>query len=427
MWFGHGTTARVGIKLYGEGGSSDSIRLMDPWQEIKLFSRGSVNSFVLYLPVYLGQLHKIRVWHDNSGKGPSWYLYQVVVKDLSNDEKWHFVANRWLAVEMFDGEIDIEVNATPDDELNTFKSICQWRAVTNFADRHLFLSLFTRPPQSPFTRCQRLTCMLSIILVSMVTNAMFYQVQEMSDPNSFQIGPLELSLRQTVIGLQSGLISLPASIFTVMIFRNIKRRTLQGNSKENDSLKRKEKSSQGFLPPWFAVIGWLVCLTASMFSGAATILYSIQWGADTSNQWLMSVGISFVEDMILIGPISIIINTSIMSIISRKPSDNDAVDIEQQELLVFREDELMDIHQPSEEELLRARRFGRQQRKVRQFVLELVIYITIVVLLITICYANRKPSSYQLTKSIKNTFSGFYQVELSTVKVHLTPNIFSLK
>lgn len=411
MWFGHGTTARVGIKLYGEEGSSDSIRLMDPWRELKLFSRGSESTFVFYLPVYLGQLRKIRVWHDNSGKSPSWYLYQVVVKDLSNDEKWHFVANRWLAVELFDGEIDVEVNATSDSELKTFKSICQWRTVTNFADRHLFLSLFTRPPQSPFTRCQRLTCMLSIILVSMVTNAMFYRFQEMSDPNSFQIGPIELSLRQTVIGLQSGLISLPASIFTVMIFRNIKRRTMQGKSEDNDGLKRKDKSSQGFLPPWFAAVGWLICLTASMFSGAATILYSIQWGADMSNQWLKSVGISLVEDLILIGPISIIINTSIVSVISRMPSSNDVGDIEHQELLVFRENELMDIRQPSKEELMRARRFGRQQRKMRRFFLELIIYITFVVLLITICYANRKWSSYHLTKSIKNTFSGFYQVD----------------
>ena len=398
---------------------------MDPWREIKLFTRGSVNTFTLYLPVYLGQLNKLKIWHDNSGKRPSWFLHQVVVKDMSTNEKWNFVANRWLAVERLDGAIDVEVKAASKSELTRFKDFFKWRAVTSFADKHLFLSIFTRPPQNPFTRCQRLSCMLSIILVSLVTNAMFYRLEKESDPNYFRIGPLELSLQQIVIGVQSGLISLPVSIFTVMIFTNIKRRTPPDNIKESGHSNIRENSTRGFLPPSFIVIGWLICLTSSIFSGIVTILYSIQWGATVSNRWLVSVCISLLQDIVIIGPFVIIINTLIVSLVSRKPTKSNVIETEQQELLVFRQDELMDIRQPSEEEQQKARKFGKQGRKMRRFFVELVIYITFVVLLITICYGNRRQSSYQLTKSLKDTFKGFYQVKyhsLVTFDLPTQPN-----
>ena len=404
LWFENGTTARVGIQLYGEEEISDTIYFMDPWRQRRLFTRGSVNTFDVNLPVHLGQLYKIKIWHDNSGKNPSWFLYQVVVNDACTNKKWHFVANRWLAVERLDGAIDIEVRAASKSEL-TFKNLFQWRAVTNFADKHLFLSLFVRPPQNPFTRCQRLTCLLSIILASLVTNAMFYRIEKVDDQASFQLGPLELSVRQIVIGVQSGFICLPVSLVTVMIFRNIKRTI------PSDGFGTREQNTQGFLPPFFIVIGWLICLTASITSGVFTIFYSVHWGAEISNRWLLSIGVSVIQDILIIGPIIIIINTSIMSLVNRKPTEIDETKPAQKANLVFRGDEEIYIQQPSEDELLKARNWKLQQRKMRHFFIELVIYITFVVLLMTVCYANRKPSSYHLTKSLKDTFSGFTQVK----------------
>ena len=410
MWYENGTTARVGIRLYGEEARSDAISFMDPWKERKLFSRGSLNTFTFNLPFHLGQLYKIEIWHDNSGKSPSWFLYQVVVKDMPTNEKWYFVANRWLAVESLDGAINIEIKAASKSELVKFRNLFQWRAVTNFVDKHLFLSLFTRPPHNPFTRCQRLTCMLSIIMVSLITNAMFYQLEKASDTNSFQIGPLELSLRQIVIGVQSGLISLPVSIVTIMIFRNIKRKRSSDNARESDSFDVPGNITRGFLHPRFIVIGWLICIMASISAGVFTVLYSIQWGAEVSNRWLLSVGVSVLQDIVLIGPVIIIVNTSITSLVNRKPAESDALETTQQEKLVFNEDEIIVIPQPSEEELLRARNSKRQQRKMRLFFIELAVFIIFVVLLFTICYANRKPSRFHLTKSLKDTFGGFYEV-----------------
>ena len=46
-----------------------------------------------------------RIWHDNTGRSPSWYLGRVQVIDLQTDEKAYFLAHRWLAVEENDGQV----------------------------------------------------------------------------------------------------------------------------------------------------------------------------------------------------------------------------------------------------------------------------------------------------------------------------------
>ena len=55
------------------------------------------------------------------------------------------------------------------------------KSTQNIRDQHLWMSIFMRPPQSPFSRTQRLTCALSFILGCMLTNIMFYQVAADSD------------------------------------------------------------------------------------------------------------------------------------------------------------------------------------------------------------------------------------------------------
>lgn len=96
MWRGNGTTANVGIAIYGNNGSTGNVPLTDPQLERFFFSRGSINNFTLCLRETTGCLNKIRIWHDNSGRSPSWFLMQVVVTVLATGEKAHFVANRYL-------------------------------------------------------------------------------------------------------------------------------------------------------------------------------------------------------------------------------------------------------------------------------------------------------------------------------------------
>lgn len=49
----------------------------------------------------LGNLQFLRIWHDNSGKGPnaSWYLAYVVIRDVQTGDRFEFIFNDWLGLE----------------------------------------------------------------------------------------------------------------------------------------------------------------------------------------------------------------------------------------------------------------------------------------------------------------------------------------
>jgi polycystin 1L2 len=55
----------------------------------------------------LGLLNYMQVWHDNTGQGAtaSWFLKYIIVRDLQTMEKFHFICQRWLAVEKDDGKV----------------------------------------------------------------------------------------------------------------------------------------------------------------------------------------------------------------------------------------------------------------------------------------------------------------------------------
>lgn len=218
--------------------------------------------------------------------------------------------------------------------------------------------------------------------------------------------------------MQCGLIALPVSIGTVFIFRNIKKTIPSDNF---DTATR--ESRQGFLPPCFVVIGWMICLTTSISSGTFTVFYSIQWGAEVSNRWLLSVSIAVLQDILINGPIIIIVNTAITSLLKIKQTGTTSeVEVSHRGNLVFHGSGDVNIRQPSDEELQKMRHLRLHQRKMYRFFIELGIYTAFIVLLMTVCYGNRKPSRYRLTKSLKDTFSNFSKVQGNQ---RCSPTVFS--
>ncbi|EDO48493.1 predicted protein, partial [Nematostella vectensis] len=174
-WRASGTTASVGLILYGENGASQPIFLSKPEHANEIFfARGSINIFNILLGQDLGSLIKIRVWHDNSGGSPDWFLTQVIAEDTTTKKKKHFLFNRWLSVAKGDCKIAAEVRAYSQDDKDRFRHLFYLRTDKGFGEGHLWLSVLTRPPQNHFTRCQRLSCCMSILFAAMITSAMFY-------------------------------------------------------------------------------------------------------------------------------------------------------------------------------------------------------------------------------------------------------------
>ncbi|PFX20690.1 Polycystic kidney disease and receptor for egg jelly-related protein [Stylophora pistillata] len=229
-----GTTAEVSFILSGDEGESEPRLLKDP--KGKTFQRRGVDVFLATFPESFGELNYLHLWHNNGGRSPSWYVSRVVVHDLNNDKKFLFICESWLAVEEGDGAVDRLIPVAGLDEMTSFNHLFYSTTQKNLADGHLWFSVFMRPAKSRFTRLQRISCCLTLLYCSMITNAMFYQVGGESDPAStIQIGPLAFSPAQIGIGIMSSLIVVPVNLLIVGIFRNVEARPTKEELRERRS------------------------------------------------------------------------------------------------------------------------------------------------------------------------------------------------
>ena len=138
--------------------------------------------------------------------------------DLLNNQQTTFLCQSWLGVGISDGTVDKTFVAAGDDELKGFETIFLAQTSRGFCDDHLWFSITMRPPRSHFSRCQRVSCCLCILLCTMLANAMFYQTNVFKQ-TKLSIGSVSFSWRQIVIGIQSALVVLPVNILVVTLFR----------------------------------------------------------------------------------------------------------------------------------------------------------------------------------------------------------------
>ena len=110
-------------------------------------------------------------------------------------------------------------------------------------DGHLWISIFSKPAHSTFTRAQRLTCALSLLLATMLTSIMFHGVPTDDPGDQFKAGEISFSLSDLVIGIESGLIMFPINIIILQLFLKVAPRpTSKGKSYSDDVVPEISKS-----------------------------------------------------------------------------------------------------------------------------------------------------------------------------------------
>ena len=134
-----------------------------------------------------------------------------------------FLCNRWLAVEEDDGMIDRLLPVASKEDMTNFQNLFMTKTKKSFTDSHLWISVFSRPHKSTFTRVQRLSCILSLVMTTMMVNAMFYQAEDrVKNKEYISFGPFEFSLSGIYISFISSLIVLPVNIIIDQLFRKSK-------------------------------------------------------------------------------------------------------------------------------------------------------------------------------------------------------------
>lgn len=286
-----------------------------------------------------------------------------------------FICDHWLALDKEDGEIERLVPVAGSEEIAQFGHMFYMKTRQDVTDGHLWVSVFSRPTKSTFTRVQRLSCCLSLLFTTMITNAMWYKTTDDSqNQQNVHLGPFVFSSQEFFTSLMGSLIVIPVNLLIITFFKKsrpsktdkrnkyaqdhkkcetsvgksgsvnndssrcLTPSAIQGitfvssassvsdfnriNSQEklvdtNDSRKikqiksKKEKSGYMF-PHWCVYIAWLLVAASVIVSGLFVILYSLEWGYEKACQWFTSFMLSFVESVFLIQPLKV--NTSIIHV-----------------------------------------------------------------------------------------------------------------
>lgn len=82
-------------------------------------------------------------------------------------------------------------------ELIAFKHLFSSSARKKLANDHLWFSVFSRPTRSNFTRVQRISCCMSLLFLTMITNAMWFKTEDkQSQTTGIRLGPFQFTLGQ---------------------------------------------------------------------------------------------------------------------------------------------------------------------------------------------------------------------------------------
>ncbi|XP_071319469.1 polycystin-1 [Trachinotus anak] len=211
---GAGTTAHVGISLYGMNKSGPRHLQRDG-----AFQRGSLDQFHLETDHNLGEVWKIRIWHDNTGLDPSWYVQHVVVWDPQTDHMFFFLLEDWLSLENQKNEtLEKEVLASCPEELIQFRRVLMSQLMFGVKERHLWLSLWERSTHSCFTRGQKVTCSALILHLYLALGAVWYGAvgsEGTSGPVSAQ---LLVNIETVTLGVIFAVLVFPLQCFLCFLF-----------------------------------------------------------------------------------------------------------------------------------------------------------------------------------------------------------------
>ncbi|XP_065069836.1 uncharacterized protein LOC135694887 isoform X2 [Rhopilema esculentum] len=403
-----GTTAHVFCSLNSSEQVGEPRVLFDP--EKTSFQRDQINAFKVAFDAPIKDLTDIRLWHDNAGDSPGWYLSRVYVEDLRTNKTYLFICERWLAVELEDGVIDRVFSIANSDDQKTFSHIFTTKAAADLSDQHLWLSVALKRAHDSFTRVQRVTCCMALLFTTMLASAMFFQLNKESK-YLWKIGSLVIDYKGIVIGIQSGFVVIPINFAIAWIFRHSesfanykRRRSLQNQG--GTPAKRKL-----MLPCGFVIVGWFLAITAIVSSLVVVLFYSMQWGNEKSQQFVLSIFTSFIQSAFLIQPLKLIFVAFILALIFKKTSNETHI-LEMYKYLAEEKEasvtpveiDLSKIQMSplTEDQLKYARKRRAMEIRLKIFVQDILSYLVFLTFLCLVVRGYRDPDEYLFRKALND-------------------------
>jgi len=245
--FDAGTSANVGVKLYGSKCHSTSKHLTKAItvNQSKLssfshlfgkmypsaFKRGQVDVFAVASYEDLGDIERIKLWHDNTGLDPGWFCSKVIVKNKKTNKRYYFIVDSWLHISPHDETSSVEklVYGTQENKIfeDSFRNLLDKAKQYTWRDQHLWLSIVDKPTMSSFTRVQRLLVAYSSLMIFMLFTCVWYQspyegVDADLSPNQFKILGIPLLWTDIIVAVVATCCTFPFSVLLAVLFRSLK-------------------------------------------------------------------------------------------------------------------------------------------------------------------------------------------------------------
>ncbi|KAL5018661.1 hypothetical protein ScPMuIL_004383 [Solemya velum] len=431
---GAGTRSGVNFILFGDESDSGIRVLSDSIN--KGFETGSVRQFVLGVPESLGELNHIRIWHDNMGKGrhASWYLHKIEFLDLQTYKRSVFMCEEWLSVDIGDGILEKTVVISLRTELKQFDTLFKENFRQSITDSHLWLSVIIRPERSSFIRTQRLSCLVALLFLTMITNAMFFKTAD-NAVRTYQIaiGPIKFSLQNIYISVIGILITTPPILLITVLFRKARRpasksKTIHSKLKPGSNLNNANTDNIDYFlehhfyknemhcPYCCLHFAWVLVLASILVPGCFLILYSMEWGKTKSEEWLSTFLFSFLESMLIVDPIQVILLSALVTLVLRSSGGHKVQKVnvvkirrKAQKFAATKAEigaEQVKIKLPMKEALITQQRSQRKQlMRAEHALIELILYSLFLAMLFGMSYSNRDSMSFFLKQNINQHLS----------------------
>lgn len=254
--------------------------------------------------------------------------------------RYTFQCNKWLALDDKDCTIGRYLLELPNEH-SSLPTLLKDQSQRQMSEHHLWMSLFFRSDGLQFSSVQKLSCLLALVCLVMVSNAMFFKSsKEEQHIQQFKLGILRFSASTFYVSFMGVLISTSPIIFATMIFQHAgKMRTItKSNNEKKDRLEtdslnlyseifREHKTPLSHL---LLFLAWFVIVIAVVSSSFFLILYSMEWGKEKSEEWLSSFFFSFLESVLVVDPVKVLLITILSLTILKhlKEEDNLKVDLE---------------------------------------------------------------------------------------------------
>lgn len=430
-----GTKSNVQFIVTGDLCDS-GIRVLND-RKTKEFSTTSVNKFFFGTTEPLGDLLYIRIWHDNSGPSgyQSWFLGKVIIDDLQTKKRYFFYCNKWIAIDDGDCTLDRIIPVSAPNLISLKKRLSD-ETQTQITEHHLWLSLFFRPRQSKFTRVQRISCLLALSCLTMISNAMFFRSSsENQNVDQVKFGFLRISSSTLYVSCIGILISTLPVLFASHVFRHINNdiKTKQKSSKSKH-INRPYKSNDisvslsdvdtdvfqqedGKFPHWIYYLAWIILTMSVLSSCFFLILYSMEWGSTKSEEWLSSFVFSLVESLVVFDPMKVLIIVISFSTLLTNWYQERAPNINLRKLrkisLIskgYKETNISDLTNYvlptydliSEEERANLRKICQEKSKAKSALRNIIFFTLYIIAIYLISYFERDKRSFHIKQNLDN-------------------------